>query len=122
MVHILLTSFTLKTKEVFYVFRVPALKNISYISDKPTNSRDRKEGYRKSNATPSGFIIHFVQLFYTDFILVIWTPDDDHISDQNMYVKNNNVIENIYKCVAVCLSYKYWKRYLVMYNVRWKGY
>jgi len=71
MVHILLTSFTLKMRVVFYVFHVPALKNISYFYDKPTNSRGHKEGYRKSNATPSGFIIYFVQLFYTNFILVI---------------------------------------------------
>jgi len=101
MVHILLTSFILKMKDVFYVFRVPAWKNVSYFYDKPTNSRDHKEGYRKSNATPSDFIIHFVQLFYIDFILVIWTPNDDQISDQNMLVKNNNVIENIYQCIFV---------------------
>ena len=107
MVHILLTSYTLKMKEVFYVFHVPSLKNVSYFYDKPTNSCDHKEGYRKSNANPSNVIIHFVQLLYIGFILVIRTPDDDHISDQNILVKNSNVIENIYKFVFVGLSYKY---------------
>jgi hypothetical protein len=71
MVHILWTSFTLKVKELFYVFHVPALKNVSYLYDKLTNSCDHKEGYRKSNATPRGFIIHFVQLVYIGFVLVI---------------------------------------------------
>ena len=53
------------------MFHVPALKNVSYLYDKLTNSCDHKEGYRKSNATPRGFIIHFVQLVYIGFVLVI---------------------------------------------------
>lgn len=70
MVHISLMSFTVKVKELLYVFHVTALKNVSYFYHKLTNSCDHKEGYRKSNANPSAFIIHFVQLVYIGLFLL----------------------------------------------------
>jgi len=37
---------------------------------------------------PSGFIIHFVLLFYIDFIHVVIHHDDGHRSGRNALLKN----------------------------------
>ena len=47
----------------------------------------------------------FILLLHINCILVIRRPDDVHSGDRNVLLKNNNVIEYIYKCVSVGLSY-----------------
>jgi len=48
-----------------------------------------------------GFIIHFVNYLYTEYILFTQHSDDCHNTDPKMSVNNNNnnnVTEIIYKC------------------------
>ena len=49
---------------------------------------------------PSGFSVHFLLLFYIDFILVVMHHDDGHRSGRNMLL-----VEHVYKCALVGLSY-----------------
>jgi hypothetical protein len=67
---------------------------------------DRQFCRRKLNAS-SGFITHLYNCLYTDGIFVIRHPDDGHWSDQTFWLIITIMIEHIYKCAIVGLSYTY---------------